>query len=223
MWRGLGVICRLLTVIFIPLFAISAGKQASATLINFDDLTGEGTIITDQFVSDGIIFDGAWLQIGLSPSRGSAPNWISGELVTNNLSNPDVISGFFVDPDDPSQDATTDYFESLSAFVDSDTTVTLDVFDLDGLLLASVSRVGSSGILSISQTNIHAFDLYHTNSGFNGIDDIIGFDNILFNAVTPVVLDPDPDPTAVPEPSTLTLFATSLVGLGFMMRRRRST
>ncbi len=56
----------ILTAIVISLFAIGAGKQASATLINFDDLTGEGTIITDQFVSDGIIFDGAWLQIGLS-------------------------------------------------------------------------------------------------------------------------------------------------------------
>ena len=29
-------------------------------------------------------------------------------------------------------------------------------------------------------------------------------------------------PVTVPEPSTFTLFVTSLAGLGFMMRRRRS-
>jgi len=163
--------------------------QVNAALINFDDLSA-GTFLTDQYASNGIIFDGTWIHDGLSPPRGSVPNWISGEEVTNNNSNPSAISGYFVNPSNLSQNAITDYFEILSAYVDSDTTVTLEVFDLDGLSLGSRPRTGSSGILSLSVTNIHSFPLSHINSGWNGIDDVIGFDNIVFNDVSL----PDPEP-----------------------------
>ena len=60
---------------------------------------------------------------------------------------------------------------------------TLEVFDIDGLLLASTSRL-DDGILSISGNGIYGFALSHTNSGGSGIDDIVGFDNIVFNSVT---------------------------------------
>ncbi len=101
--------------------------------------------------------------------------------------------------------------------------ITLDVFGLDGLLLASLSRTGR-GILSISQANIHGFVFYHNNYGWNGIDDIIGFDDIVFNDVTlpGTGPDPDPDPDPIPEPATIALLGIGLVGLaGAEVRRRR--
>jgi len=186
--------------------------QTKAVAINFDDLT-VGTFLTDQYASNGIIFDGAWIQ---GPStRGSAPNWISGEEITNNSLNPNAITGYFVNPINSSENAITNYFEGLNVYADSDTTVFLDVFDLDGVLLASRSRV-DDGILSISQESIHSFSLYHSNGGFSGIDDVIGFDNIMFNDVS--LIEP---PSPIPIPAAIWLFGTAMIGLvGFSKRRK---
>jgi hypothetical protein len=75
----------------------------------------------------------------------------------------------------------------------------------------------SSGILSISTPNIHGFSLYHTNSGFDGIDDIRGFDNVVFDTVTPVLLAP-----TIPEPTTLALLTIGIAGVGYSRRRSNS-
>jgi hypothetical protein len=188
------------------LLTISVCQLAEAVLLNFEDFVA-GTFLTDQYVSEGIMFDGTWIHGG--SSRGTPPNWVSGEIwgPGNNNLNPDPISGYFVNPSNPSQDATTDHIEGLGIYVDSDTVITLDVFGLDGLLLASVSRQGR-GILSISRANIHGFAFYHNNYGWNGIDDIIGFDNIIFNDVTPI-----------PEPSTILLMSAGLIGLAAFRRK----
>jgi hypothetical protein len=198
------------------LIAIS---PAQASLINFDGFV-EGTFLTNQLVSEGVLFDGAYVHGGLSPSRGSAPNWLSGEIppasTPGNPTNPEAISGKFINPNDPADNATTDRIEILSVFADSDTTIRLAAFDLNGVLLASVSRV-DDGVLRISRAKIHSFTFRHTNSGFNGIDDVIGFDNLSFNAVSLPV--PDPDPLPAPEPTTTALLALGLLSAGFARGR----
>lgn len=167
--------------VLISLFLLLVSMQVNAVVLNFDDLAA-GTFLTDQqATTQGIIFDGTWVHDG--SSRGSTPNWISGEMITNNSLNPNIISGYFVNPNAPLQNATTNYFGGLSVYADSDTTIFLDVFDLDGNLLSSASNI-DDGFLSISQDNIHSFSFYHSNGGYSGIDDIIGFDNISFNAIT---------------------------------------
>ena len=193
------------------LLSFGPSNQSNATLLNFDDLVG-GIFLTDQFKSEGIIFDGAWVQIGLSPSRGSAPNWISGELVTNNGLNPNAISGRFVNPTNSSKNATTNFFSGLSVFADSDTIVILKVFDLSGILLASTSRI-DDGTLSTSVSGIHKFTFSHINTGFNGIDDIFGFDNIEFGAVV----------ATIPEPAALILLISGIAGMGLMGWKRKTS
>jgi hypothetical protein len=139
---------RKLAVVIVTVASASLAQSEQIT-INFDNFVvssaGDepGTSLTDQFKSDGVIFDRAWIHGGLSALRGSPPNWVSGDMFTNDLMNPGVVSGFFIKPGDASEDATTNYVEVQSMFVDSDTTVTLDVFASDGRLLASESRTGS--------------------------------------------------------------------------------
>lgn len=164
------------------LLTIGVCQNAEAVLINFEDSLA-GSFITNEYISEGIIFDGTWVHGG--STRASPPNWISGEEYTNNNLNPNPITGYFVTPNDPSKNAATNYLSVSAIYVDSDTVTTLDVYDINGTLLASVSRSGS-GILSVSQTNIHKFAFYHNNYGYSGIDDIIGFDNVTFNDVTEV-------------------------------------
>ena len=194
--------------IFTAMFAMVLSVNVSAAVIDFEGYADD-TLITDQYASLGIIFDGAWIENDYE-SRGSRPNWISGEVdgVYNNI-NPGAVTGYFVNPLDSSLRATTDYLAGLTVYPDGGSPIYLEVFDLDDNLLAS-DMVLDDGVLSVAVAGIARFSFYHVAE----LDDVLGYDDITFNDVVPM---------DVPEPTSLLLLATGLIGLCFSNRRKHPT
>ncbi len=186
-----------------PIIDRADGLASPDVLIDFGSLLfPEGTDITDQFLADGVTF-GANYQYDNNTT--ASPAAFLGLLSSKLEIQPGPI--FF----------TSDVSDAIFSFRTPDGGSTVFESYLDGILVEIFTAATS--------------DDAPANSGrFYGFENIV-FDEIRFtltNINTAFTLDNlqynFANFASVPEPSTLTLFATGLVGLGFMMRRpRRNT
>lgn len=192
---------------------------SAAVIIDFDSsgpqLPGasyadQGILFGDGFYTSAQNYLGA---VGIP----SAPNYLAIAGVATQA----VIT--FVDPADPGRKATTDFFEFDNAgLTDANPTGLFDglkivLLDLAGLEIGStiIDPIGpaASATRDIFRTTFAVAGIHQvlfaklTNSAGNGA--LAPIDNVTFNAVTPV-----------PAPSSLALFGTGLIALGFGRKHR---
>ena len=184
--------------ILLGLLALCANANASTISIGFDHTASQaGTSIgNDYLASEGIAFTQAYYSTGNL-------DWMSGEPDTTNMNGilNQPISGYFA--------GVTDYMLAQVRYADGGTITTLNVFDINNALLASVSTTATNPFqLSVAISGIRSFDFSFSNPD-SSKDDIIGIDNLTFNAVS-----------QVPVPPSALLLFSGLVGLASISRKR---
>lgn len=211
--------------IMVSLFAFVAmlvGARAEAVLINFDDGFGGSTTtagaVGTHYSSSGLVFDNGF-QSSNWGSNISGRGQVYGEQdISYNGVASGAITGHFVVAG-TATDAITDTISLWATWLDYGYTVaTLDVFDLGGSLLGSVSAGGSGSggadqeFLSLAIAGIHSFRVSFAGSvsscGGVPCDDVNGIDDLAFNTTK-----------AVPEPATLLLLGSGLGAFGLVRRR----
>lgn len=183
---------KVLRNLVLPL-ALLVPMAASATVIDFQNGPG-GTAVGSAYAGSGVIFTNTYY----SNCYGSY--WAAGENNTcyNNNINA-TVSGYFL--------GTTDYLGASIMYPDVSTQTILSVYDINNVLLTTVTSAQHASFISVSVAGIASF-------AFNwvadpGADDVIGIDDLVFNTVSPVT---------TPEPAALSLFGLALAALG--LRRR---
>lgn len=164
---------------------------ASATTIDFEELSYGQDVAYDLYQSEGIIFDsGIDWEIY---NNGNYP-----KALINNTNWAGDLIGSFINP-----------VSSLSVLMgdsggDIDTG-RLEVYDADGTLLASDFGSGSSWFtVSVAVNNISSFRIFQTN--------LVVYDEIIFDGSAPS--------PPIPEPSTILLFGFGILGLARVNRKK---
>jgi hypothetical protein len=188
-----GVMCA-------SLFAV----QANSAIIDFE-AGADGVGIGSDYIDQGIVFTDAYYASAYFLSENGSSVWVSGEADSSyneiiNIS----ISGSFT--------GITDSVSAEIVWLDSSSTAYLDVFNINGDLLANVSTAatGSVEVLSISTPGISSFT-FRWSSTKPDVDDVVGIDNLSFNTVT-----------AVPIPAAVWLFGSGIICLIGIARRKKS-
>jgi hypothetical protein len=206
MKKSLVVLCAMLSVLGM------VGIAGATIAINYDMLP-DNTLANAQYSHWGVVSNDEYAEnapYGSPYPLDSGGAWLAGEYggdYTNIVSQP--ISGFFVDPLNPSLLATTDHTWPHIAYPDNGTT--LEVYDLNNNLLASVQE---------NSCGIARFVFF----GDFSPEDVVGIDDFTFEEITtpnlnyPFPLFPVPEPETPfppppaegPEPSTFPLLGSGL-------------
>lgn len=184
----------------LQLALLAACINANAAVIDFNHSSGQaGNAIGSDYSGQGVVFTNAYY------SNAYGLNWASGEADTEYNGVVDQpMTGYFVG-------GTTNYLAGTAMYPDGDTITTLRVFDIFNNLLGQVSTASGGSSLDIAVNGIASFE-FSWSGGAADHDDVIGLDDITYNALTPN--------QNVPEPGILALIALGLAGLGFMRRKQ---
>lgn len=180
----------------LSLVLVLAPFSAFAVVIDFNGGSG-GSAVDDDYAGLGIVFEDVYYSTCYSNYPNAA--WAAGESSTcyNDVLDQQV-AGYFL--------GTTDYLAADIIFPDGDTYTTLDVFDSAGALLDSVTVGPAVQAISVSASGIASF-AFNWSGEYPSHDDVIGIDNLTFNAVS------------VPGPATWLVFSLGLIA--FAGHRRR--
>ena len=187
---------------------------AFGVTLNFDDL-GTGTNVTNQYAGDGIVFAAA-------PGFNALNNTFGGVVFTPSGSNYLAVTGngtfnFMIG----ATPGTVDFFSFstlglLNSFGFYDG-ATIGAYDTNGNLVTStvINPVGpfqaqGSSLVSLTGAGIHEVRFTHINNSSGGL---FGIDDLTFPEVTPTTSE-------TPEPTSIALFATGLIGFGVAKLRR---
>ncbi len=193
---------------------IWADSSTQAEIITFDSLdTTSGPVsVTDQFVSDGVIFEDLFVQdVSSGPFFATGPG-------AGNFSSPNV--GIINDESPFSLTITATFIDPVTGLPGLTDQVEAVFFDSNvGTSLVKMTAFGPSGdvlgSIDVSTPPEQFATLGLSIVGINRVTletDVDGtlFDNFVLGTVRPV-----------PEPSSIVLFALGTVGLVIMERRRR--
>jgi len=202
-----------------------SSAQGAPTTVDFDSFPGmadtpglsvpSASQLADQLLStSGVSFRSATDYVAVVEHAGptvSMPNVIGGVTADGLLSFGTPVHISFFDPSNSAVKAVTDFVSIRGDQVPlPGATATMEVFDVFGNPLATVSAPDSTtGLtLSLALPGIHSIRL--TQSSASSYDGTIGFDNLQFDPVEPV-----PAPGAI-------LLGTIGAGLVGWLRRRRT-
>lgn len=197
--------------------------NATATTIDFEGLS-DGTVLSDQFASLGVVFDNGYAHNNPLSSPYGMGIWVSSSINGQYDDEPNgAISGYFVNPANTSQTTTVDSVSAQIAYPDYTTTSYLEVFDINGNSLNTISMYGNSGTNTISaaETGIASFTFYWTNPQTLGLiyaDDVVGIDNFAFELSNN---NSNNGSNNVPEPSTMLLTFFGFLGITGLSRRKK--
>lgn len=200
-------ICKLmLGLVFSASFGMAQATQVS---IGFWNPSLAGTAIGNYFeAADGVVFTQAYFTNQVFASGEAAGT------TTNNVLNVPIF-GYF-------STGVTDYLETVSWYADTGTTTTLSAYDVNHILLGSMSSIGQPA-LKVSMPGIKYFEITFSNT-INGRDDVVGINHLIFNTPTPVLVDQTvPEPKSVPEPTVLALLGVGLAAMRLSRRKKEAS
>jgi PEP-CTERM motif len=194
---------------------LAAAPLCSATVINFDNLTGP-VALSNQYAAEGVMFNQieATSQFATSVVTVSAPNYATPFY---NTTNPGLL--WFVDPSDNSSAAvssvtiTLNGYNNVGGWFDGATIEALDA--TNSVIAGQTQTINPSngtnyGSMDITFTGqIHALEFFNILN--NGELGVFPFDNVTFGALTDT-----------PEPSSFLLVGLSILGISGLARRRRA-
>ena len=195
----------------------TSGLTNPTTTIDFGvSLFPLATGITDQFAASGVIFGPRY---GYGDTGVQQSNFSGGILFAiDRFLQPgaqpgsisftgDVIAASFAWVTNPGSTTFEAYHNDVLVEAFSATTNTVDfpvgIFGFTGILFDEIRFTIEAGTIGFQSGGGPIVIAENTDFGLDNVRYIVA--------------------SSVPEPTTLTLFATDLAGLGFMMRRRRST
>lgn len=216
-----------LSILAAGLLAISALPASAATTITFEEQgyvamgNSPGTAVplaarlTNYYLNLGVAFTSAGgfaaiVDHGYPLLTPSPPSLIGGTAADGTLSYSSAITASFFDPFDGITKTTV---TSVSVLGDlyglGSGSVFMDVFDVDGNLLGSVTDsdaypLGTGGVLSFSGAGIHSVSFYSNNA-------TVGFDNFTFDGLQ----------SGVPEPATWAMLVLGFGLIGGALRSRQ--
>jgi hypothetical protein len=211
------VFCSAVTLtLILLLMGAPVHGTAAPIVLNFDTLTAMNSFPPGPAIPlDAQLSDAFLTTFGVRFSSGSpyvpvvfvdgvttsTPNGIGGSSPAGNLTYErafPVVARFF-DPSNSSRPATTDFVSLRGDLSGQGEAVTLNGFDVNNRLIASMTTIDSGGeTLTLSKPGIHSVQFLGTHDG-----DGVVVDDFTFNTVTP----------AIPEPSHALFLAAGLAAL----------
>jgi PEP-CTERM motif-containing protein len=186
---------KIAAVVAVVILAISGSGFAATTYTLTFSSPPVGTVITNQYAADGVLFSGA----------GGSPNpiiWPDGAMPTSPvLSGQPLYSGSF----DWTFPAGATGVSFVSGYWDDLGTESIQVYSQKGILLANLTNTAlGDTVVDLSSYGTIGTVIFSPTTDPNGAD----IDNLTF--------------TPNPEPGTLIMFGSGILGLAGVIRRKIS-